>query len=68
MDWELKEFDENEDDSLEAHFVKEKGKVILRKVAVDDLSQKESSGKDMLCQKSNCVYDLFKKTTEGMIF
>lgn len=65
MDWELRDFDENEDDSVDAHIVKEKGKIILRRVAMDDLSEKENPNQNILCQKTNCVYDLFKLPNEG---
>jgi hypothetical protein len=67
MDWHMKKFDLENNDDKDAHIVREKGKTILRKVAVDSATESILGNKDTQEQESNCVYDLFQVAESGEI-
>ena len=59
MDWHYKDFDKLNEDGLDAHLDKNKGKSILRKVAVDSISNSILGEKETQEVKNNCIYELF---------
>ena len=67
MDWHHKEFDLINEDTVDAHIIKEKGESILRKIAVDSETNNILGEKDTQETEGNCIYDLFKVAEAGKI-
>ena len=65
MGWYHKSFDIMQNDSQKAHLDVEKGKSILRKVAVDPVSEELMQDQETLEKSDNCVYDLFEILASG---